>query len=329
MMTIRAAIAAALAIGVLAASLTAGAQQPRKFPLAGFLSSFSPSDVPRWREGFRKGLRDLGYTEGQDIAIEYRYADGRLERLPGLAAELVGLKVDVIVAETTPASLAAKQATTKIPIVMTIVGDPVGSGLIPSLARSGGNIPGLSLQLSDVTAKRLQLLHEVVPRVSRVAILWNSPSPVTSPQFIEAQAAAPRLGLKLESLGVQAPDDFDRAFQAATRKRTGALLVLDDFLLTRHVRQIAALTVKNRLPAMAGIAEFAEAGGLVAYGPNFPDVSRRAATYVDKILKGAKPGDLPIEQPTKFDLVINLKTAKAFGLTIPPSLLSRADRLIE
>ena len=295
----------------------------------GFLSAFSPSDVPRWREGLWKGLRDLGYTEGRNVAIEYRYAEGHLDRLPGLAADLVHLKVDVIVTETTPASVAAKQATTTIPIVMTIVGNPVESGLIPSLARPGGNITGLSLQLSDVTAKRLQLLQEVVPKVSRVAILWNSASPVTPPQFIEAQAAAPGLGIKLESLGVNAPDDFGRAFQGATRRRTGALLVLDDFLLTRHVRQIAAMTVKNRLPAIAGLAEFAEAGGLLTYGPNFPDVSRRAATYVDKILKGAKPGDLPIEQPTKFDLVINIKTAKALGLTIPPSLLGRADEVIQ
>ncbi len=314
---------------LLATPLAAEAQAAGKVPRVGFLSAFSPSDVPLWRAGLQKGLRDLGYTEGRDVAIEYRYAEGRLDRLPGLAAELVRLQVDVIVAETTPASLAAKQATNKIPIVMTIAGDPVGSDVIPSLARPGGNITGLSLQLSDVTAKRLQLLREVVPRVSRVAILWNSASPVTSPQFIEAQAAAPGLGIKLESVGVRAPDDFERAFQAATRRRTGALLVLDDFLLTRHVRQIAALTVKNRLPAMAGIAEFAEAGGLVVYGPNFPDVSRRAATYVDKILKGAKPADLPVEQPTKFDLVINLKAAKALGLTIPQTLLGRADQVIE
>jgi putative ABC transport system substrate-binding protein len=314
---------------ILTAPLAAEAQQPRKFPLIGFLSTFSPSDVPLWREGLRKGLRDLGYTEGHDIAIEYRYAEGRLERLPGLAAELVRLKVDVIVAETTPASLAAKQATTKIPIVMTIVGDPVGSGVIPNLARPGGNITGLSLQLSDVTAKRLQLLREVVPMVSRVAILWNSASPVTPPQFREAEAAARELGIQLESLGVRAPDDFERAFQAAARRRTGALLVLDDFLLTRHIRQIAALTAKSRLPAMAGIAEFAEAGGLIVYGPNFPDISRRAAIFVDKILKGAKPADLPVEQPTKFELVINLKTAKALKLTIPQSVLARADEVIE
>ncbi|SRR6266567_2716413 len=328
MMIIRAALAGVIVICLLAGPRGAEGQQPRKVPRVGFLSAFSPSDVPLWRAGLQKGLRDLGYTEGRDITIEYRYADGHLERLPGLAAELVRLKVDVIVAETTPASVAAKQATTTIPIVMTIVGDPVGSGLIASLARPEGNITGLSLQLSDVTAKRLQLLQEVVPRVSGVAILWNSASPVTPPQFIEAQAAAPGLGIKLQSLGVQTPDDFKRVFQDATRRRTGALLVLDDFLLTRHVRQIAALTVKNRLPAIAGIAEFAEAGGLVVYGPNFPDVSRRAATYVDKILKGAKPGDLPIEQPTKFDLVVNLKTAKTLGLTIPQSLLLRADELI-
>jgi putative ABC transport system substrate-binding protein len=314
---------------LLAAPLAAEAQLPGKSPRVGFLSIFSPLDVPRWREGLTKGLRDLGYTEGHDIAIEYRHAEGHLERLPSLAAELVRLKMDVIVAETTPASLAAKRATTTIPIVMTIVGDPVGSGLIASLGRPGGNITGLSLQLSDATAKRLQLLREVLPMVSRVAILWNSASPVTPPQLREVEAAAPALGMALESLAVRAPEDFERAFQEATRRRTGALLVLDDFLVTRHIRQIGALAAKSRLPAIAALVEFAEAGGLVSYGPDYPDLSRRAAIYVDKILKGAKPADLPVEQPTKFELVINLKTAKALGLTIPPSLLQRADQVIE
>jgi len=314
---------------LLAAPLAAEAQPAGKVPRVGFLTTFSPSDVPQWREGFRQGLRDFGYTEGRNIVIEYRYAEGRPERLPGLAAELVRLNMDVIAAETTPASLAVQHATATIPIVMTLVADPVESGLISSLARPGGNITGLSLQLPDIAAKRLQLLREVVPGVSRVGILWNSASPITPPQFRAAEAAAQVLGIQLESLGVRAPDDFERAFQAAIRRGTGALLILDDFFLTRHLTQIAKLTVKARLPAMAGVTGFAEAGVLVSYGPNFADITRRAVTYVDKILKGAKPGDLPIEQPTKFELVINLKTAKALKLTIPQSLLLRADEVIQ
>jgi putative tryptophan/tyrosine transport system substrate-binding protein len=237
--------------------------------------------------------------------------------------------VDIIAAETTPANLAAKQATATIPIVMTLVADPVGSGFVLSLARPGGNITGLSLQLPDITAKRLQLLVEAVPRVSRVAILWNSASPITPPQFRAAEAAAPALGVQLESLGVRAAADFERAFQGATRRRVGALLILDDFFLARHQKQIAALTAKTKLPAMAGVTGFAEAGVLLNYGPNFAEITRRSVTYVDKILKGAKPADLPVEQPTKFELVINLKTAKALGLTIPPSLLGRADKVIQ
>ena len=318
-----------LALSLTLAPFAVEAQSRGKSPRVGFLSTFSPSDVPRWREGLTKGLRDLGYTEGDDIVIEYRHAEGRPERLPDLAAELVRMKVDVIVAETTPASLAAKKATMTIPIVMTIVGNPVEAGLIASLGRPGGNITGLSLQLSDVTAKRLQVLQEVVPGLSRVAILWNAASPVTPPQLREVEAAAPVLKIALESLAVRGPDDFERAVQEATRRHTRALLVLDDFLVTRYIRQIGTLTAKNRLPAMAALVEFAEAGGLVSYGPNYFDLSRRAATYVDRILKGAKPADLPVEQPTKFELVINLKTAKALGLTIPQSLLLRADQVIQ
>jgi len=315
--------------GLLAAPLVAAAQQPAKVPRVGFLTAFSPSDFPLWREGFRQGLRDFDYTEGRNIVIEYRYADGQPERLLGLAAELVRLKVDIIAAETTPANLAVQQATSTIPIVMTLVADPVGSGLVSSLARPGGNITGLSLQLPDVAAKRLQLLREVVPTVSRVGILWNSASPNTPPQFRAAEAAAPALGVQLESLGVRGPDDFETAFQAATRRRVGALLILDDFLLARHMKRLAALTAKTKLPAMAGVTGFAEAGVLMCYGPNFPELTRRSVTYVDKILKGAKPGDLPIEQPTKFELIINLKAAKALGKTIPPALLGRADQVIE
>jgi putative ABC transport system substrate-binding protein len=313
---------------LLASPLAAEAQPAGKVPRVGFLTAFAASDVPQWRAGFRQGLRDFGYTEGRNIVIEYRYAEGQPERLPGLAAELVRLKMDIIAAETTPASLAVQHATATIPIVMTLVADPVESGLIASLARPGGNITGLSLQLPDIAAKRLQLLRDVVPGVSRVGILWNSASPITPPQFRAAQAAAQILGIQLESLGVRAPDDFERAFQAASRRGTGALLILDDFFLTRHLTQIAKLTIKAKLPAMAGVTGFAEAGVLVSYGPNFADITRRAVTYVDKILKGAKPGDLPIEQPTKFELVVNLKTAKALGLTIPQSVLQRADEVI-
>ena len=313
---------------LLAAPLAAGAQQPGKVPRVGFLTAFSPSDFPLWREGFRQGLRDFGYTEGDNIVVEYRYAEGQPERLLDLAGELVRLKVDIIAAETTPANLAAKQATATIPIVMTLVADPVGSGLVSSLARPGGNITGLSLQLPDIAAKRLQLLVEFVPRVSRVAILWNSASPITPPQFRAAQAAAPGLGVQLESLGVRAPDDFEGAFRAATRRRVGAVLILDDFFLARHMKQIAALTAKTKLPALAGVTGFAEAGVLLNYGPNFVELTRRSVTYVEKILKGAKPGDLPVEQPTKFGLDINLKTAKTLGLTLPPSMLARADQII-
>jgi ABC-type uncharacterized transport system substrate-binding protein len=326
----RAVLAAVFTVGVLAVSLTAGvAQQRTHLPRIGFLTAFSPSDVPVWRDGFRQGLRDLGYTEGQNIIVEYRYAQGHPERLPGLAAELVKLKVDVIAAETTPANLAVKQATTTIPVVMTLVADPVGSGLVSSLARPGGNVTGLSLQLPDLAAKRLQLLLEAVPGIVRVAVLWNSTSPITPPQLRAAETAAAALGMQLESLGVRTEADFEKAFQTATRRGAGALLILDDFFLTSHLTRIAGLTAKARLPALAGVTGFAEAGVLISYGPNFADITRRSVTYVDKILKGVKPGDLPIEQPTTFELVINAKSAKALGLSMPPSLLVRADKIIQ
>lgn len=315
---------------LLSTSLNAAvAQQPGKVPRVGFLTAFSPSDYPAWRKEFRQGLQDLGYTEGQNIVVEYRYANGRPERLPSLAAELVRLRMDIVAAETTPANLAMKQATTTIPIVMTLVADPVGSGLVSSLARPGGNITGLSLQLPDIVPKRLQLLREVVPTVSRVAILWNAASPITPPQFRAAEAAAPALGMQLESLGVRTPADFEGAFQTAARRHVGALLILDDFFLASHSAKLAALAVKSRLPAMAGVDGFPEAGVLINYGPNFAAITRRSVTYIDKILKGAKPGDLPIEQPTNFELVINVNTAKTFGLTIPPALMLRAHRVIE
>jgi putative ABC transport system substrate-binding protein len=308
---------------------SAVAQQSGKIPRVGFLTAFSSTDYPLWREGFRQGLRDHGYTEGQNVVVEYRYANGDPERLPGLAAELVRLGVDVIAAETTPANLAAKQATMTVPIVMTLVADPVRSGFASSLGRPGGNMTGLSLQLPDIVPKRLQLLREVVPKASRVAILWNSTSPITPPQLKAAEVAAPALGMQLESLGVRTPAEFGRAFQTATRRHVNALLILDDFFLASHTTQLAALALKSKLPAMAGVDGFAEAGVLINYGPNFADITRRSVTYIDKILKGAKPGDLPIEQPTNFELVINLTTAKTLGLTIPPGLMLQAHRVIE
>jgi len=302
--------------------------QTGRVPRVGFLTAFASGDIPLWREGFRQGLQDLGYREGHNIIIEYRFADGHPDRLPALANELVGLKLDVIAAETTPASLALKQATGTIPIVMTIVADPTKSGLVGSLARPEGNITGMSLQLPDLSAKRLQILKEIIPTLTRVGVLWNSTSPITSAQFGATDAAAQRMGIQLEKLAVQGADDLKKALEAATARRSGAVLVLDDFLMTRHIAQIAALTLKNRMPTMTGISGFAEAGGLATYGPNFPIVSRRAAVYVDRILKGGKPGDLPIEQPTNFELIVNLKAAKTLGLTVPTSLLVRADRVI-
>jgi putative ABC transport system substrate-binding protein len=318
-----------LALALLTAPLAAEAQQAKKIPRIGFLSTFSPSDNPLWHEGFRQGLRELGYIQGENISIEYRWAEGKEERLPALAADLVRLNVDLILVETTPASLAAKQATTTIPIVMTIVADPLANGLVRSLARPGGNITGMSLQQTDLTAKRVQLLKEVVPTISRLGILWNPASPITRRQFAEAEAAARVLGLQLISLEVRTPDDFERVFRAATGAGVGALLVLDDFLLVIHHARITALAIKARLPALSTVTEFALAGGLMGYAVNLPDVYRRSMTYVDRILKGAKPADLPVQQPSKFELVINLKTAKALGLTIPPSVLARADEVIE
>lgn len=322
-------LVAIFTVALLAAPFVALGEKAAKVPHVGFLTAFSATDIPLWRDGFRQGLRDLGYREGQNIVVEYRYADGHPDRLPALASELIGLKMDVIAAETTPASLALKQATGTIPIVMTIVADPTKSGLVASLARPEGNITGMSLQLPDLSAKRLELLREIIPTLTRVGVLWNSTSPITPPQFAATEAAARALGIQLEKLPVQGPDDFKKALQTATRSRTGAVLLLDDFLLTRHVSQIATLALKSRVPAMTGISGFAEAGGLATYGPNFPAISRRAAIYVDRILKGSKPGDLPIEQPTNFELVVNLKTAKALGLTIPSSLLLRADKVIQ
>ena len=318
-----------LTLGTLSAPLAAGAEQPGKVARIGLLTYGSATSGQHIREAFRQGLRELGYVEGQNIVIEYRYAEGNAERLPDLAAELVSLKVDIIVAGGTPAPLAAKHATRRIPIVMSAAGNPVETGLVASLARPGGNVTGLSLLSADLTAKRLQLLKEVLPGVSRVAVLWNAANPISALVVRETEAAARALGLQVQSVEVRGPDDFEGALPATISGGAGALFVVDDPLVFSSRMRIADFAARNRLPATAFFREFAEAGCLMTFGANLADLSRRAAIYVDKILKGAKPADLPVEQPTKFDLIINLKTAKALGLTIPPSVLLRADQVIE
>jgi len=314
---------------LLALYVPAEAQQPTKIPRIGFLLPYSPGPDPRV-EAFRQGLRELGYVEGQNVTIEYRWADGRFEQFPDLAAELVGLKVDVIVTAVTQASIAAKKATGAIPIVMVAVSDPVGSGLVASLARPGANVTGTSSMTAEVVGKQLELLKETLPKISRVAALWNPANPVFQAlQLKETKVAARALGVQLQILEARGPDEIDRAFAAMARERTRALLVLGDPVFTSHRKRIADLAVKHRLPTVSGTREYVEAGGLMAYGPSFHDMYRRAAYYVDRILKGTKPADLPVERPTKFELVINLKTAKQIGLTVPPNMLARADKVIK
>jgi putative ABC transport system substrate-binding protein len=316
--------------GLLAAPLAAEAQGPAKIPRVGWLSPGSAASDATFLASFRDALRELSWVEGQNIALEPRWAEGRFERLPDLAVELVRLNVDVIVTVVTQASLAAKRATRTIPIVMVGVGDPLGSGLVASLARPGGNITGPSSMLAEVSGKQLALLRETVPKASRVAVLWNPTNPVWQVAALrETEGAARALGLRLQLQEARGPDQLEAAFAAMTREHAGALFVPADIILVRHAQQIAALAARHGLPAMYGFREHVEAGGLMSYAANFAVMYRRAAVYVDKILKGAKPGDLPVEQPTKFELVINLKTAKALGLTIPQSLLQRADQVIE
>jgi putative tryptophan/tyrosine transport system substrate-binding protein len=314
----------ALALVLLAAPLAASAQQPPgKSYRIGLLG-----DVPSFLdEAFRQGLRELGYVEGQNIAIEHRSPELKYERLPGLAADLVRLKMDVIVAASPAATEAAKRATSTIPIVFTVSGDPVADGLVASLARPGGNITGLATISPELLGKQLEILKSVAPKVSRVAVLQN---PNTHRGVLrQAEGAARALGVQLQILEARTPSEIDAAFAAMSSQRADGILVLRDAVFRAQRAQITALAAKNRLPAVYGLREEAEVGGLVAYGASVPQLYRRAATYVDKILKGAKPGDLPVEQPTKFELVINLKTAKTLGLTIPPSLLLRADQVIE
>jgi putative tryptophan/tyrosine transport system substrate-binding protein len=276
-----------------------------------------------------EALRELGWVEGENVVYERRFAEDRVERLPELAADLVRLKVDVIVAGGTLAPLAAKRATSTIPIVMNSCGDPLGTGLVASLARPGGNVTGMSLMVPELAGKRLELLREILPKLARVAVLWDAANPYTTIGFKETQSGARTLGVEVQSLEVRSPDDFDRAFEAARQQHPDALVTVDDPLTLDHVKLITDFTAGQRLSSVHELKEFAAAGGLVSYGTNLADVIRRAAGYVDKILKGAKPADLPVQQPTKFELVINLKTAKALGLTVPPSLLARADEVVE
>ncbi len=316
--------------GLLTAPLAADAQQAVKVARIGYLAG-SLAAFPQLREAFIQGLRDLGYVEGRNLVIEYRSPEGKPERLPALAAELVALKVDVIVAAGTPQPLAAKQATRTIPIVFAGASDPVASGLVTSLARPGGNVTGLSLLLPELVGKTLEQLKQAIPGVNRVAVLWQPGlGERTEKDLLKgAEAAGRALGVRLQFVEARGPADFDRAFSDMTKARSDALTVLGSNMFLIERRRLVALAAKNRLPAVYPLREWVDVGGLMAYGANLADLFRRAATYVDKILKGAKPADLPVEQPTKFELVINLKTAKALGLTIPPSLLQRADEVIQ
>ncbi len=323
------AFVATLALAGLLAPPSVEAQRPAGAARIGWLSTGSPASHSNLLAAFREGLQQLGYLEGQNVAIEYRWAEGRLGRLPELAAELVRLKVDVIVAAGTPGVLAAKQATPTIPIVMAVGGDPIGSGAVASLARPGGNVTGLSNLAEDLIGKLLELLKGAVPRASRVAVLLNPANPVHATFWRETETAARVLGVRLLRLEAREPNEFDGVFAAMIRDRAGAAVVLPDPMFLTERRRLADLAAKSRLPAIYGFREHAEAGGLMSYGVNLRESYRRAATYVDKILKGAKPADLPVEQPTRFELVINMKTAKALGLTFPPSIMVRADQVIQ
>jgi len=304
----------------------AEAQQPAK---VGYLSGNSPSGISARSEAFRQGLRELGYVEGKNIVIEYRYAEGKLDLLPALAAELVRLKVDVIVTAGPAATRPAREATSTIPIVMGFDNDPIGNGFVSSLARPGGNITGLSSLAPEISGKQVELLKEIVPRLSRVAVLGNSTTPGNAQALKEIELAAGALKVQLQYLGVLATKDIETAFRAASKGRAGAVLVLPSPLATRQRAQIAGLAAKSRLPAIYPQSDYMDAGGLMFYGPSLTVLFRRAATYVDKILKGGKPADIPVEQPMKFEFIINLKAAKQIGLMIPPNVLARADRVIK
>jgi putative tryptophan/tyrosine transport system substrate-binding protein len=321
-------LAIVLAVSLVVTPPAVDAQQSAKGHRIGLLIGSSESFIAPYAAIFRQALRALGYVEGGSIAIEYRYADGHYDRLPALAADLVRLKVDIVVTEGTPPTRAAKQATTTIPIVMTVTGDPIAAGLVSNLARPGGNITGASFFFPEMAAKRLQLLKEVIPALSRVTVVWNPGNAVHGPVVKSVEEAAKLLGIGVQHVKIQVPADVDDALVAMSRHRE-SLVVLEDAMINVCSKQIAEVAAKHRIPTIFGLTTFVEAGGLMAYGPNRPELWRRAATFVDKILKGAKPGDLPVEQPVRFDLVINVKTAERLRLTIPPGVLVRADQVIE
>jgi putative tryptophan/tyrosine transport system substrate-binding protein len=314
--------------GAAAWPLAARAQQVPRLPTIGFLGSATPSAQSQWVAALVQRLREVGWIEGRNIAIEYRWGEGRAERFAEVAAEFVRLKVDVIVTSGTPPVLAAKQATGVIPIIFAAAGDPVGTGLVASLARPGGNVTGLSIQAPDLAGKRLELLREVVAGLRRVAVIGNVGNPLSVLEMHEVQAAAKTLGLETAVLEIRRAEDIAPAFEALKSGAQALCVVFDPLMTTNRIR-INTLALGARLPTMHGLRDYVEAAGLMSYAANIPDLFRRAADYVDKILRGAKPADLPIEQPTKFELVVNLTTAKAIGLTIPPTLLARADEVIE
>jgi len=318
----------ALCTLLFALSFPAEAQQAGKIAKIGYFAPGSPTTGAHLLKAFRQGLQELGYVEGKTFVLEVRYGETRGERLPELARELVGLKLDVIVAATDGVIAAVKRETQTIPIVMRNSSDPVGTGLVASLARPGGNFTGLSSMSPELSGKRLELLKEVVPGLSRVAFLWNPDVRGAVLDYKETEGAARSLGLELQSIEVSRAEDLDRAFSAVTNQRAQALVLPGGTIVFTRRGQIASFAQRNRLPSMSAQNEYVDAGGLMSYGPNLPDMSRRAATYVDKILKGAKPANLPVEQPTKFEFIINLKTAKQIGLTIPPNVLARADKVI-
>ena len=312
---------------ILATAYLAEAQQTGKVYRIGYLRAEKPPEVDI--EAFRQGLREHGYVEGKNIVVEYRWADGNEERLRSLVAELIGLKVDLIVTSAPAATRAAKETTTTIPIVMVLVADPVAFGFVASLARPGSNITGFAFLLPEISGKRLELLKDTIPELTHVAVLWNAANTYKAVDLKEVQAVGDALRVAVHTFPVRGPSDFDEAFKTAIKRRTGGLLTLDDPFTLAHRTRIVDLALRHRLPAVYAVSPFVDAGGLMFYGPDRGDQNRRAATFVDKILKGTKPTDLPVERPTKFELIINLKAAKQIGLTIPPDVLARANRVIK
>jgi putative ABC transport system substrate-binding protein len=329
-MIVRALLAVLVATSALALAPATGAQPSGSLPRIGLITPLSEPAARSRIEAFRQALHELGFIDGRTVVLDYHYLDGRYERVPTVLAELLRHRVSVIVAHGTPAAVAAKQADGAGPIVMFEVGDPVGMGLVPNLARPGGNVTGVAQVVAhEIYAKQLQMLMDLVPRLTQVALLWNSDNVAQPPVVRQAQAGAATLGLTLQSVPVRGPDDLDRAVLEAVRGRAAALIVSRDALFANQVQRLVDLAAEHRLPTMYGYRSFADSGGLIGYGPDPLEIARRAAYLVAKILKGARPADLPVEQPTKFELVVNLKTARALGLTVPSSLLLRADQVIE